>query len=84
MIIKMKHYKISELLNDSTLSQFVTKKSIEENSLSSNHYYSITKNIRFKTSMLTSCLCDYDDASIVVKRTITVEGDDDDKKEIKS
>ena len=31
MIIKMKHYKISELLNDSTLSQFVTKKSIEEN-----------------------------------------------------
>ena len=34
--------------------------------------------------MLTSCLCDYDDASIVVKRTITVEGDDDDKKEIKS
>ena len=33
--------------------------------------------------MLRSCLCDYDYASIVVKRTITVKGDDDDKKEIK-
>ena len=30
--------------------------------------------------MLISNLCDYNDAHIVVKRTITVEGDNDDKK----
>ena len=30
--------------------------------------------------MLRSILCDYSDAYIVVKWTITVEGDDDDKK----
>ena len=33
--------------------------------------------------MLRSCLYDYSDAYVVVKETITVEGDDDDKKEIK-
>ena len=32
--------------------------------------------------MLISDLCDYSDAYIVVKGTITVEGDNDDKKEI--
>ena len=41
--------------------------------------YSVKKNIRLKTSMLRSNLCDYSDAYIVVKWTITVEGDDDDK-----
>ena len=30
--------------------------------------------------MLRSCLYDYSDAYVVVKETITVEGDDDDKK----
>ena len=34
----------------------------------------------FKTSMLRSDLCDYDDAWIVVKGTLTAEGDDDNKK----
>ena len=32
--------------------------------------------------MLISDLCDYSDAYIVVKGTINVEGDNDDKKEI--
>ena len=67
--IKMEHYKISKLLNDSTVSKFVTKKWVKVNDLSSGDY-SINKNIRFKTSMLRSYLCDYSDAYIVVKGTI--------------
>ena len=47
----MEHYKISKLLNDSTMSKFVTKKWIEVNDLSSSQY-SVNKNIVFKTSML--------------------------------
>ena len=35
----MEHYKISKLLNDSTLSNFVTKKWVEINHLSSGQYY---------------------------------------------
>ena len=31
----MKHYKITKLLNNSTVSKFVTKKWVEENDLSS-------------------------------------------------
>ena len=34
--------------------------------------------------MLKSDLCDYSDIYIVVKGTMTVEGDDDNKKEIKN
>ena len=41
------------------------------NDLSSGQY-SINKNIRFKTSMLRSDLCDYSDAYIIVKGRITV------------
>ena len=62
----MDYYKISKLLNDSTVSKFVTKKWVEINDLSSGQY-SVNKNIRFKTSMLRSCLCDYSDAYIVAK-----------------
>ena len=60
----MKHYKISKLLNDLTESKFVTKKWVEVNDLSSGQY-SVNKNIRFKTSMLRSDLCDYSDRYIV-------------------
>ena len=63
----MEHYKTSKLLNDSTVSKFVIKKWIEGNDLSSAQY-SVNKNVRFKTSMLRSDLCDYSDAYIVVKR----------------
>ena len=41
---------------------------------------SVNKNIRFKSSMLRSDLCDYGNAYIVVKETITVEGDNDEKR----
>ena len=65
----MKHHEISELLYDSTASKLVTKKWIKVNDLSSGQY-SVNKNIRFKTSMLSSRLCDYSDEYIVVKGTI--------------
>ena len=62
----MQHYKISKLLNDSSVSKFMTKKWIELNDLPSRQY-SINKNIRFKTLMFGSDLYDYSDAYVVVK-----------------
>ena len=79
----MEHYKISKLLTDSAVLKFATKKWIEVNDLSSGQN-SAKKNIRFETSMLSSDLCDYDEAYIVVTGTITVERDNDPKKEIKN
>ena len=52
------------------LSKFVTRKYVEVNSLSNT--YNENKSIRFKTPMLRSSLCDYSDAYILVKGTITV------------
>ena len=69
--MKMEHYKISKVLNDSSVSKFVKKKWVEVNDLSSGQY-SINKNMRFKTSMLKSDLCDYSDAYIVVKGIIVL------------
>ena len=40
----------------------------------------MNKNIRFKNSMLRSDLCDYSDAYIVVKETVTVTDTDNDNK----
>ena len=77
-IIKVEHCKMSKLLNDSTISKFLKKKKkwIEVNDLSS-HQYSVNKNIRFKTLMLRSDLCDYSDTYIFVTGAITVELDND-------
>ena len=52
----MEHYKISKLLNDSTVSKFVTKTWVELDDLSSGQY-SLNKNIAVKTSMSGSTLC---------------------------
>ena len=41
--------------------------------------YSANKNIRLKTSMLVSDLCDYSSTYIVLKGTVTAEGDNDAK-----
>ena len=53
------------------LPKFVTKKWIEVYDQSEKHY-NPNKEIRIKTSMLRSDLCDFSDAYIVVKGTITV------------
>ena len=46
--------------------------------------YSPNKEIRIKTSMLRSDLCDFSDAYIVVKGDITIEGDNDANKRNKN
>ena len=53
------------------LTKFVTKKWIEVYDQSEKNY-NPNNEIRIKTSMLTSDLCDYSDACIIVKGTITV------------
>ena len=52
------------------LSKFVTREYVRVNSLSNT--YIENKSIRFKAPMLRSHLCDYSDAYILVKGTITV------------
>ena len=71
----MEHEKIDNLLlsedNESEkLSKFITRKYVGVSSLSNT--YNENKSIRLKTSMLRSNLCDYSDAYILVKSTITV------------
>ena len=53
------------------LPKFVTKKWIEVYDQSQGNY-DVNKEIRTKTSMLRSDLCDFSDAYVVVKRNITV------------
>ena len=71
----MEYDKINNLLlsedNDSEqLSKLVTREYVRVTSLSNT--YNENKSIRFKTPMLRSNLCDYSDAYILVKGTITV------------
>ena len=73
----MEYDKINNLLlsedNESEkLSKFVTREYVRVNSLSNT--FNENKSIRFKTPMLRSNLCDYSDAYILVKGTITVTG----------
>ena len=73
--IKIEFQKIVNFLDttsdDKDLPKFVTKKWIEVYDQSEGNY-NVNKEIRIKTSMLRSDLCDYSDAYIVVKGTITV------------
>ena len=73
--MKMKFQKIENFLDttsaDKNLPRFVTKKWIEVYDQSGGNY-NVNKEIRSKTSMLRSDLCDYSDAYIVVKGTITI------------
>ena len=71
----MEYDKINNLLlsedNESEkLSKFVTREYVTVNSLS--NAYNENRSIIFKTPMLRSNLCDYSDAYILVKGTITV------------
>ena len=81
--IKMEFQKITNFLDatsdDKDLSRFVTKKWIEVYDQSGGNY-NVNKKIRIKTSMLRSDLCHFSDAYIVVKRTITVTGPDNAKR----
>ena len=69
----MEYQKTANLLNDesSKPSKFRTKNWVEIND-DLRGVYSPNKQIRFKTSMLRSSLCDYSDAYILVKGNITV------------
>ena len=57
--------------DDKDLPRYLTKKWIEVYDQSEKNY-NVNKEIRFKTSMLRSDLCDFSDAYIVVKWNITV------------
>ena len=58
--------------------RFITKKwvNVHDCSGDANDRHKPSKPIRFKTSMLRSDLCDFSDAYIVVKGTITVTNPD--------
>ena len=72
----MEQHKISQLLNNSTVSKFLTRKSIKVNYLSGAQY-SFSKNIRLESPMLRSDLSDYGGAYIAVTGRITIEGTND-------
>ena len=70
----MEYQKIVNLIDDNTLNQpskFRTRNWVEIND-ESRRAYNVNSQIKFKTTMLKSSLCDYSDAYILVKGTITV------------
>ena len=75
----MENQKIANLLDDASNqpSKFKTKNWVEIND-KSRGTYSVNSQIKFKTTMLKSSLCDYSDAYIVVKGKITITGAGDD------
>ena len=70
----MEYQKIANSIDDNTLNQpskFRTRNWIEIND-ESRGAYNVNSQIKFKTTMLKSSLCDYKNAYILVKGTITV------------
>ena len=69
----MKYRKIANLLNDESNkpSKFRTRNWVEIND-EARGTCSPNKQIKFKTAMLRSSLCDYNDAYVLVKGNITV------------
>ena len=70
----MEYQKIANLIDDNTLNQpskFRTRNWVEIND-ESRGAYNVNSQIKFKTTMLKSTLCDYNDAYILVKGTISV------------
>ena len=82
----MEFQRIASLLDtafdDKDLPRFVTKKRIEVCDQSETKY-NANKEIIIKTPILRSDLCEFSDAYIVVKGTITVKQNPDKQKEIK-
>ena len=76
----MEYQKITNLLGNISdkIPRFITKKWIEFSDQSGGAY-NTNKQIRFKTSMLRSDLCDYSDAYIVVKGIVTFSADERDR-----
>ena len=78
----MEYQKITNLLSNAfdKMPKFITKKWIEVHDQSGNaeNRYNRNKQIRFKTSMLRSYLCDYSDAYIVFKGNIIFTNPDND------
>ena len=76
----MEYQKIANLLDGKTSnkpSKFRTKNLVEIND-ESRGTYNVNGQIKFKTTMLKFSLCDYSDAYILVKGTITIAGAGDD------
>ena len=71
----MEYQKIANLIDDASNqpSNFRTRNWVEIND-ESRGAYNVNSQIKFKTTMLKSSLCDYIDAYIVVKGTITING----------
>ena len=71
----MEYQKKVNLLDNETTqpSKFRTKNWVEVNNDRGGTYYK--KNVKFKTTMLKSSFCDYSDAYILVKGTVTVVGE---------
>ena len=69
----MEYQKIANLIDDASNqpSKFKTRNWVEIND-KSRGAYNVNSQIKFKTTMLKSSLCDYSDAYILVKGTITV------------
>ena len=69
----MEYQKIANLIDDASdqPSKFRTKNWVEIND-ESRGTYNVNSQIKFKTTMLKSSLCDYSDPYILVKGTITV------------
>ena len=80
----MEYQKITNLLGTTLdeIPRFITKKWVEvhDQSGSAEDRYKPSKQIRFKTSMLRSDLCDFSNAYIVVKGDITVTEPDNAKR----
>ena len=72
----MEYQKIANLIDDDASNQpskFRTRNWVEING-ESRGVYNVNSQIKFKTTMLKSSLCDYSDAYILVKGTITITG----------
>ena len=75
----MEYQKIANLIDDTSdqPSNFRTKNWVEIND-ESRGTYKVNSQIKFKTTMLKSSLCDYSDAYILVKGKTTITGAGDD------
>ena len=71
----MQYQKVANLIDDTSNqpSKFRTRNWVEIND-ESRGAYNVNSQIKFKTTMLKSSLCDYSDAYILVKGTITING----------